>query len=141
MTRKIPEKLPEDMQGVVKELKKSKNLEDCLKKAYDTLSEKYRGYRIKTYTRIYELFSKDVNKLWNKKGFMHCTNINYLMRILLVKSGFFKDKDIEQKWTFIWFFSPHQYLRVKLDKNKFVNVDVWAKPYGIKFGDYAHGFH
>ena len=129
------------MQVVVDKLKKSKNKEDCLKRVYDILSKKYVGDRLKTYTRLFDLIVSDINKLWSKKGFMHCTNINYLMRILLVNSGLFKDEDIKSKWTLIWYFSPHQYLKVRLSQNKFVNVDVWGKVYRIKFGDYAHGFN
>ncbi|MBW2991376.1 hypothetical protein KY348_06780 [Candidatus Woesearchaeota archaeon] len=141
MPRKIPGKLPKDMQIIVNKLKKSRNKEDCLRKAYDILSKKNRGHRLKTYTCLPELFVCNVNKLWKKKGFMHCTNINYLLRILLVKSGFFKEKDIKSKWTLVWYFSPHQYLKIRLNKNKFVYVDIWAKPYGIKFGEYAHGLN
>ena len=141
MARKIPEKLPKEMQLIVNKLKKSRNKYDCLRKAYYVLSRKNRGYKLRTYTRLPELFICNVNKLWKKKGFMHCTNINYLLRILLVKSGFFNEKDIKSKWTLIGYFSPHQYLKIRLNKNKFVNIDVWAKPYGIKLGDSAHGFN
>lgn len=137
---KIPDSLPKDMQVVINKLKKSKNKEDCLKKAYDILSKKYRGYRVKTYTRFFDLFQSDLNKIWAKKDFLHCTTMNYLMRILLVKSGFFKDKDTKIKFSLVWYISPHQYLNVRLNK-KSVNIDLWGKAYGIKFGDYAHGFH
>ncbi|MEI6597138.1 MAG: hypothetical protein WCL13_02910, partial [bacterium] len=67
-------------------------------------------------------------------------NINYVMKTLLIKSDFFKDGDIRLKWTKIWYFSPHQYLQVNID-NKWINIDIWAYAYGIKFGDNAHGFH
>lgn len=61
--------------------------------------------------------------------------------MLLMKSGHFTDDDIETRWTLLWFVSPHQYLRVRLDNEQWANVDVWANVYGIPFGDYAHGFH
>lgn len=139
---KIPDKLPEDLEEIINvELKTSKTKEECARKAYVILTEKYGGDRIKTYSRIFELFACDVAKLWSRSGFLHCSHLNYLLRITLVKSGFFKDEDIQLKWTQIWYISPHQYLRVKLDDEKYVNIDVWAHVYGIKFGDYAHGFH
>lgn len=138
---KIPLKLPKDMQLLVSKLKKSKNKEDCLKKAYSFLSKKYTGSRLKTYIRFFALFSSDIGKMWGKSGYLQCNKINYLLRILLVKSGFFKDEDIKLKWTLVWYLSPHQYLNIRLDKNKSVNVDIWGKAYGIRFGDYAHGFH
>ncbi len=77
--------------------------------------------------------------LWNESGFMHCTNINYVLRTLLIKSGHFADDDIQIKWTIVWYISPHQYLRIKTG-DKYVNVDVWGYVYGIKYGEYAYGF-
>lgn len=75
-----------------------------------------------------------------KKGFLHCTKLNYLIRILLIKGGLFKEEDIELRWTSTWLIFPHQYLKVKINKNKFINVDLWGKAYGIPFGSYARGF-
>ena len=67
-------------------------------------------------------------------------NLNYLFMIFLVKSGF-DYKDINPKWTLVYYLSPHQYLNIKINKKKPINVDSWGKSYGIKFGDYARGFH
>ena len=135
----IPDKLPEQMQETINELKKSLNKEDCLRCAYEILTAKYHGHRIKTYTRLFNVFSRDINKMWSKTGFLHCTNINYLMKTLLIKSGLFNDSDIALKWTMVWYVSPHQYIQVTT--NKKINIDIWGRSYGIKFGDYAHGFH
>lgn len=136
----IPDVLPDDMQKIINEIKKSLNKEECLKRAYGILIAKYRGYRIKIYTKLFDVFKRDIGALWNKSGFMHCTNINYLMRTLLIKSDFFKEADIRLKWTQIWYITPHQYLQVNIN-DKWINVDIWAYAYGIKFGDNAHGFH
>lgn len=129
-----------ELDEAIKKLKKAKSQEDCLRKAYDIVSKNYRGYMFKTYTRIWEIFTYKVSKLWKKSGFMHCTNINKVMKELLVKSGFFKEEGIKKKWTLVYYISPHQYLQVDVNGKK-VNIDIWAKAYGIKFGDYAHGFH
>ncbi len=137
---KIPDMLPDEMQEVVDEIKNFSNKKDCLKKVYEILIVKYRGYRMKTYLKLFDIFERDINILWNKNGFLHCNNINYVMRTLLVKSNFFKEKDIRLKWTQVWYISPHQYIQVKID-DKWVNVDIWSKIYGIEFGDYAHGFN
>lgn len=135
---KIPDPLPEGMQDVVDEIKESKEKGGCLKKAYDILYEKYVGCHI--YTRFFDLFVTDLDKLWNKDGPSHCTNLDYLLRVLLVKSEFFKDEDIELKLTLIYIF-PHQYLKVKLSEDKFINVDPWGAKHRIKFGDYANSFN
>ena len=136
----IPGVLPDEMQKIINEIKKSLNKEECLKKVYEILIAKYQGCRIKTYTKLFDAFKRDIATLWSKNGFLHCTHINYVMKVLLIKSDFFKKEDIRLKWTQIWYISPHQYLQVKID-DKWINVDVWAYAYGIKFGDNAHGFH
>ncbi|MEF3692177.1 MAG: hypothetical protein V3574_03955 [Candidatus Moraniibacteriota bacterium] len=129
------------MMRVVEDLKKSSNKEECLKRVYDLLSDKYQGVRVKTYLKFPTVFKKDVNFFWNQGGFLHCTNMNYLARVFLVGSGFFREEDVILRWTLIWYISPHQYLRIKIAKDKFINVDIWAKDFGIKFGDYARGFN
>lgn len=136
----IPDVLPDEMQKIVDEIKKSSGKEECLKKTYEILIAKYHGSHGKTYTKLIDVFEHDIGTLWSKSGFMHCTNINYVLRTLLIKSDFFKDEDICLKWTLVWYISPHQYVKVRVD-NRWVDVDIWAYAYGIKFGDYAHGFH
>jgi len=137
----IPDKLPLEMEKIVEELKRFESKEECLKQAYGIMAGRYRGYRMRTYIRIHEAFCTDLEKLWRKTGFLHCHVMNYLLRVLLVKSGWFQDDEIELKYSLVWYISPHQYLRVKVGDNKFINVDVWNAFYGKKFGDFARGFH
>ncbi|NQU79099.1 hypothetical protein HQ545_04995 [Candidatus Woesearchaeota archaeon] len=138
---KIPDELPKSMEDVIKELQGCKTKRLCVKKAYSILSKKYRGYRLLTYLRFFNLFEPNINRIWARTGFLHCVTLNYLMRILLVRSGLFDEGDIRIRWTLVWYISPHQYLNIRLDKNKSINIDLWAKAYHIGFGDYAHGFH
>ena len=138
---KIPDKLPKEMEDLIKELKESKTKEDCIKKAYSFILKKYRGYRVITYIRFFDSFISNINKIWAKSGFLHCNVLNYLMRRLLVKSELFNDDDIKLKWTLLWCISPHQYLNININKNEFINIDLWGNAYGIKFGDYAQGFY
>ena len=134
----IPVKLPKSMQAVIEQLKKSRNREECLKKAYDILTKKFKGCR--WYTSFFDLFVKNVFRLWKKNGHLHCHNLNYLLRILLVKSGFFKDEEIKLKLTFIRPTSLHQYLNIRINAHKSINADPWGKVYGTKFGDYTKSF-
>jgi hypothetical protein len=136
----LKENIPEEMQSVILELKKCPSREECLKATFRILTQKYRGYRMRTYLMINEIFTSDLHELWHRRGFLHCTNINYLMRTLLVGSGHFRDDELVLRWTQIWYLSPHQYIEVKMN-DRMINIDVWAYAYGIKFGDYAHGFH
>ena len=133
-------KLPVEIQQIVLILDSCKNQEECLKKAYDIVTKRYRGYRWATLTHFNNLFIHDPEKLWNKKTLI-CTNLNHLLKVILIHTKFFTKNDIRTKWTLIWLFSLHQYLRVKINGNKFINVDPWGKAYGVKFGDYSNGFH
>lgn len=137
---KIPTKLPEDMQRIVSRLKKIKSKERIVKEAYKILTRKYRGYRILTYLRFYNAFD-GLDRLWGRRGFIQCHHFTYLMRILLVRSGKFKDSDVKLMVTTIWYSSPHQFLRIRIGRRKYIDVDMWGKVYGVKFGNYAHGFN
>lgn len=128
------------MQDAINELKKAQSQEECLRIVYNILIAKYHGDRIKTITKFFDIFERDINVLWSKNGFLHCTNINYVLKTLLIKSGFFKKEDVRTRWTLIWYFSPHQYIQVRVN-NKWINVDVWAHAFGIELGDHAYGFH
>ena len=104
------------------------------------LTTKYRGYRLKTLTRIWELYESNVNRLWARNGFLHCSTLNYLMKILLVESDKFELEDIRFRWTQTNYLSPHQYMEVRVGDTRWIEVDLWGKAYGVKFGKHAHGF-
>lgn len=125
----------------VSEIVNTLNKKEALRKAYEILTAKYRGYRFKTYMRFFDMFETDIKTLWAKNGFLHCTSLNFLLKELLKRSGKFTDQDFKTRWTLIWFISPHQYLHVQVDNGEWVAIDMWGKAYGIQFGDYAHGFH
>lgn len=83
------------------------------------------------------MYKCNIKGIAKEKGFMHCTKLNYLLRFILVKSSKFKDEEIEQKLSWCGFIFPHQYLKIKIGKNKSVYVDLWGKRYGTKFGSYV----
>jgi hypothetical protein len=138
---KSAELLKGEIEMVVQDLRKLNTKEEVLEAAYKAITTRYEGKRFHTYIKIFDLFSDGIQDLWNRRGFMHCTNQNYLLHNLLVASGKFKNSDIKAKWTLYFGVSPHQYLQIKTGKNKFINIDAWSAAYGIKYGDYAHGFH
>lgn len=133
------ESLPEEMKVLAQEIAKRPNQIEALRYAYEALSQKYRGYRILTFLRLDRFFVVDVDTLWQKKGFLHCNHMNYLLRTLLVASGKFTLEAFEARWTQIWLFSPHQYVVITLENDKQVEVDLWGRVYGIPFGNHAHG--
>jgi len=136
----VPAVLPKGLELEVSSIK-CRTREDTLRAAYAVLTKKYRGYRLRTVTRLLELFDVDVAALWAKNRFLHCTNLNYLLEIMLLHSGKFSEADIRFRWTTVNFLSPHQYMQIKLDDGQWVDADLWGAVYGIEFGSHAHGFH
>jgi hypothetical protein len=137
----IPTELKDDFNAEVVKLSKLNTKQQVLEQAYNAITTRYSGNRAKTIFRIFDIFAESAHDLWNRTGFMHCTNQNYLLSLLLINSGQFKVDDIKPEWTMYWCITPHQYLRVRLKKNQYVNVDAWSAKYGIKLGDYARWFH
>ena len=140
--QKIPEKIPQEMEEKIKEFKlKSINKEDYLKDCFYFLANRFKPSRLNVILKINEVFKINLDYLWNKKGHIHCTSLNYLFRIMLVKSLLFKEEDIKLKLTNTWLIAPHQYLQIIINKEKVINIDLWAYGFGIKYGDHSHGFH
>jgi len=133
------EKIPAEIEKFVEDLKKSESKLDCLKRTYNFLVKTYRGSLRNNIVSFFDLFLNK-NKVWQKK-WLSCIPLNYLMQKILIESGFFGPEEIKLKWTLFCYFSPHQYLEIKAEEEKTVNIDLWAASRGIKFGDYAHGFH
>jgi hypothetical protein len=59
---------------------------------------------------------------------------------MLVKSGLFMDDDIDLRLTNSWYVMIHQYLEIKISKNKRITLDPWNYRFGIDYGKYGHGF-
>ena len=136
----MPE-FPQEIHALIADLQRQQSPETCLRMAYDALTERFYGNRMRTILRLWELYPRSISKIWAKPGFLHCTNFNRLLKTLLVASGHFREADMHTRWTLLWYISPHQYLRVRVGGRKWMSVDAWAKVYGIPFGDHAHGWH
>ena len=136
---KIPDKLPDELNKEIEILKKLKTKEEVLKHAFNFLTSKYKSKHFIAIFYPKEIFTRDIFKIWVKKKYMICTHSNFVLRILLIKSGKFKEKDIIQKIGSIFYISTHQYFKINIGK-KWLNVDVWGKGQGIRLGDYGSGF-
>lgn len=123
----------------IEQVRAARNQRQALQIAYDIVTKHFKGKRFYTYLVIWKAFEKDPNCLWDRTGHMHCTHQNYLLRILLVRSGWFEESDIRLGHSLIWFISPHQYLKVRLD-GKWIALDPWNSTHGAALGQYASGF-
>jgi hypothetical protein len=129
----VPDKIPEDLEKVIEKLnKESKTNREFLTKAYGHITDRFHGARLKTITKWWYSF-RDVFSY--NSGYVPCNLHNYLLRIMLIKSKRFSEKDIKIKTVFFNFFI-HQYLQVKVD-SKWINVDPNSKYWGVPFGKRA----
>jgi len=134
----IPDKIPPNMEKTIKDLSaKSNSPYEFLENSYTYIGSKYHAERLKTFLLFGDLF-KPLSEIWKKDGFAHCTQLCYIMKIFLIKSGFFSPSDIKTKHTFVNL-CIHQYLQVKIDKN-WIDVDVGEKSNNMTIGNHLKWF-
>ena len=135
---KLPEKIPENMREVINKLKRRANSkEEFLKLAYNYLGSRFRSERFNTFLKFHYLF-KSLDDIWKMKGYIPCTQSSFLMRIFLIKSGFFKEEEVRKRHPF-FDFNTHQYLQVNLG-GKWIDIDVGEKQRGMQIGKHLKYF-
>lgn len=135
----IPRLTNPDLLAAVAKVRAASGREAALRSAYALITERFVGKRFRTYLLFWLAFETDANRLWQRQGFMHCTQQNYLLRVLLVQSGWFTEDDIRLAYSLVWYVSPHQYLLVRL-KRGWLALDPWNDSYSPGFGYFASGF-
>jgi hypothetical protein len=134
----VPETIPREMEEAIEKLKTQSNSpKEFLEFAFNYLGARYHSERLATILKFSFLFVK-LENVWTKSGFMPCTQSNFLLRIFLVKSGFFEEDDIRRRHVFVNFV-PHQYLQVKIN-NQWLDVDVGEKYRGMPIGRHLKYF-
>ena len=139
LNQAVPKNTPCCLEKAVLQVKSASSKKEAVLCAYNLLNKRFSGGHIKTYLLLFRVFEKDLCRMWARGGYAHCTSLNTLLRVLLVKSGHFSSHEVRLVWTSVWFISPHQYVQVLID-NTWVDVDLWAHFIGIPFGKYARGF-
>ncbi|MCK5449361.1 hypothetical protein KAI32_00690 [Candidatus Pacearchaeota archaeon] len=114
----IPDVIPKQLDIKIKEFSKSRDKEEFLHKSFLYIVSNWGGSRINTILKFFRGYQTNLNKIIKMKGYMPCVTMNYLLRVMVVKSGFFEDKDIKIKLTNSWFIVPHQYLEIKISNKK-----------------------
>jgi len=135
---RLPDNIPGEMELIINQLKaKANSPMNFLKLSYEYIGDKYRSERFNTILKFHYLF-KDLNEVWRLPGYMPCTQSNCLMKIFLVRSGFFKESDIKTRHVFVNFV-PHQYLKVRIGSEWF-DIDVGEKQRGMPIGKHLKYF-
>jgi hypothetical protein len=140
--RKIKEKLPhEAKEKLMRITKESKDKNEALKKVISYQLSIFYSEMRQVYPRFKFLFESSFNKLWEKKGFLHCHQQNFVLRRLLLGTGMFTEKDIKLKHTFCYL-NMHQYLKINIGKNRkeWLNVDPFAMSLGYDLGEILPNF-
>lgn len=136
----IPDILPDELEVKIAELKEGAAPAVFLRRAFDWIVGRWGGSRSGLFTAFGRLFDTRLSTILKTEGYMHCTTMNYLLRVMAVKSGLFEDREIEQVLTHSWYIAPHQYLRVRLDGGKTIDLDPWNYQFGIDYGSHGRGF-
>ena len=135
---KIPDKISRGMQQKIAELKAlSTSPSDFLNLTYDFLGGKYHAERLKTILKFNYLFMP-LETIWLREGYLPCTQISYMTKIFLVKSGYFKEAEVRRKHTFVNFVL-HQYLQVKI-AGRWIDVDTGEKQRSLPIGKHLKFF-
>lgn len=132
----VPKTVSPDIMHVITQLKaESSGAEEYLNKAYNFVLSRWHAERIKTIYYFPLAFRRDVEKIWKRSGYAHCTTMNMILTVLLVHSGYFTAEDIRIHHTFLNMFI-HQYLTVRVN-----GVWVDADPGGAAIRHMPLGQH
>ncbi len=123
----------------INQIKSLPTAQDAINYALEVLATKYESKSFESVIYLHKLFDRDPNKLWTRSGFMHCTQQNYLLRILLVKGNKIADQNIQLGYSYVWHVSPHQFLIVHY-KGQDIALDPWNYGRGANVGKFATGF-
>jgi len=124
----------------ITQVSQAKSQLQAIEIASQMMRHRFKGLNFRTYFYWWRAWQINPNKLWSRTGFMHCHHQNFLLRLLLVKSGWFNNKDISFGYSAVWYVSPHQYLIVKLQNKTNLALDPWHISRGARPGEYAAGF-
>lgn len=132
---KAPTDLPQEYKALIKQWESETNDPmEYLQKAYDFVLTRWNCAPFKTMTSFHKIFRKDLARLWNEPGYMHCNTMNFVLNTLLINSKFFTPADVKVKHTILnWV--QHQYLKVNVG-DKWVEADPGGShSRGLKLGE------
>ena len=130
----LDEEIPLDLWEKIEDNSKSKSDLDYIKYSYYEIGNKYtsepRYYLRESYSKFWET---NVTEIWEGTADRPSSVQNYMLKLVLIKSGRFSEEDIISVNTYCGI-TPHQYLKVRVD-NEWIDVDVWDKEQPHKFGE------
>ncbi len=136
----LPDKLPAELERKIEELKAASggSKRRLLELAFEFIGSRYHSERLGTITRFPRLFI-GLDEIWSREGFVQCTLSNFMLRIILVKSGLFRDDEVRRRHTFANGV-PHQYLQAWVD-GRWIDLDPGEMQRGLRIGEHFFGLH
>jgi len=132
----IPKKLPKELANQIYKLKATTDSDlEYVRACYKYITDHFYCGRLETLTKVQYTFHDVFDHV---TGHLPCTLQNYLLRIMLIKSGRFRDEDIELE-TVPFNMIIHQVAKVKVN-NKWIYVDPGGSNLGKEFGEAAKWF-
>ncbi len=132
---RLPKKVNEDMHRFGKE---GKTKEDVLDKVINYELKRFYSKYYQYANEFVLFFRNNVRHLWEKKGFLHCHQQNLILRYLLLETGRFTEQDIKIRET-VCYIGLHQYLQIRVEEKKWINVDPFAMRLNHKKGELLKG--
>ena len=136
----IPSRIPIALKEKIEEFAKDNDKEAFLKKSFMFIVSRWGGSRLNFFPEFGRLEYRRLRRILRTKGYMHCTTMNFVLRVMAVKSGLFTDEDIKLIWTNTWYIIPHQYVTFKISEKKTMTLDPWNYQFGIAYGEFGSGF-
>jgi hypothetical protein len=122
---KVPEQIPATMTAEINRLKAlAQDKQEFFELCFNYLGSKYYSDRVDTFYKYSFLF-KNTEEIWGITGYVPCTQSNWVMKIFIVSSGYFKNEEVWMRHIFFNFFL-HQYGEVYLD-GRWVAFEVGEK--------------
>lgn len=116
----------------------SKSKQEVLEKILDFQMSRFYSRMRQSIRRANLLFISSFDKLWNKKGLLHCHQQCFILRELLIKSKRFSKEDIKYRLS-PCYHTIHQYMLINMSDNPFkqrwIIVDPFAISLGFKIGE------
>jgi hypothetical protein len=82
----IPDIIPEELTEKIREFSRSGDRERFIKDAFSYIVSRYGGARTGLISHFMRIFETDISKIYTTTGYMHCTTMSYLIRIMCIKS-------------------------------------------------------
>jgi len=129
--------IPKELKKEILKLKKITDKKKCILAALKYIKRNFKSTYFLLFIQLHKHYYSNLSNIIKKKGFWPCHIQLFILKVLIIKSGKFKDKDIQTHYS-IYNGVIHEYLKIKLNNN-WIDVDPWGYNRGIPLGYHSMG--